>query len=112
MLKWVKQLGRKKQRNPKHLEFWFRHDGTGEPDAQHKACEDCRHIYGLVTMWCKSEEAIERRNTRIAGTHNCPQWEPMLKATEADKRDERVVVLTLKGARMSKIDKETDHGNV
>lgn len=46
----------------------------GVPDANKKRCFDCIYCVGYISWWCENKEAIERRNTAIPGTSNCPQW--------------------------------------
>jgi hypothetical protein len=53
-----------------------------EPDAERKACADCRHCKGAVSWWCKNPEAVRQRGTSIPGVIKCPFWEPCRTAAE------------------------------
>lgn len=50
---------------------------NGKPNTEQKSCVDCTHCKAKVSWWCMSEEATERRGTRIPDTMLCPDWSPI-----------------------------------
>jgi hypothetical protein len=47
-----------------------------EPDAERKACADCRHCKGAVSWWCKNPTAVRENRTSIPMFKGCRHWEP------------------------------------
>jgi|GEM_PF-5565984 len=41
---------------------------------QHKGCAYCKDCIPIVSWWCKNEEAIKARGTRIPGIIQCPYF--------------------------------------
>lgn len=52
----------------------------GSPDSNTRCCDDCGHVFGLVNLWCGSDEAVEFRKTQIPGCIGCKFWKPMKRA--------------------------------
>ena len=55
---------------------------SGEPDAEQKRCYDCFYMRGACSWWCKNEEAIKFRGTRIPGVRECKFWKPARKVSD------------------------------
>lgn len=53
---------------------------AGSPNAERKACPDCRHLKGAVTLWCTNKKAIAAHGTAMPRRILCQFWEPMLPA--------------------------------
>lgn len=47
---------------------------NGEPNADRKACVDCRDLQAAMGWWCTNQAAIDRRGTREPGISQCPNW--------------------------------------
>ncbi len=43
---------------------------------ERKHCADCAFLVGYVNWWCRNEEAIKFRGTKIPGVVKCPFWSP------------------------------------
>lgn len=50
---------------------------SGEPDAERRACRDCLHLRGALSLWCTDEDAKEHWGTSTPGFQGCRYWKPM-----------------------------------
>ena len=48
----------------------------GEPDAERRACTDCRHMQAAVTWWCMNGDAARAHGTRTPAFAGCSFWSP------------------------------------
>lgn len=46
------------------------------PNAERRACEDCRWLRGAVSLWCTNEAACIFHGTAIPGATHCKFWKP------------------------------------
>lgn len=56
----------------------FRWKGDTPPNEKRRACKDCRHLKGALSLLCTNDAAAEHRGTSIPGIRDCDYWEPML----------------------------------
>lgn len=76
---------------------------AGLPDAERRACKDCRFLQGAVNLWCVSDAARQAHGTNLPGRSACAFWEPMLNV-HALTVEERRELLAGRSTRVIAVD--------